>query len=192
MAFISPFETRSGASRQPQSIIADNTRPSPAHKSIQKHSYSFPTTKRVAAVDALGARDLVDGSLLAFALAFIFSYLQERRREQPSAAASLKEPLQMRNTTVSSEQKQNNVFDSWKEMSREENYIYYNNRVKRRQSATPPTAKREQKWVVVALLVLFVPIFSAEFFLALSRQVLCGGNPLTQSSWAAELCSPRL
>lgn len=151
-------------------------------------------TRNVAAVEALGTRDLIDGSLLAFALAFLFSFLQERRREKPQLLdSSLDNGMQ--NSTVGDEVvEQDIVFDSWKEMSREENYVYYNNKVKRRNAAnqTPSLAKQEQKWVLLALLVLFVPIFSAEFFLALSRQMLCGGNPLTLSAWAAELCSPHL
>jgi len=35
---------------------------------------------------------------------------------------------------------------------------------------------REQRWVLLGLLVLFVPIFSIEFFFANSRQFICGGG----------------
>lgn len=148
--------------------------------------------RNAAVMDVLGTQDLVEGSLLAFALALSFSFLQERRRDRPSAppTITLLDSLSQKNTTTAS----NNVFDSWNEMSRQENYVYYNNKVKqrRKRNSEPLSIKREKKWVLVALLVLFIPIFSAEFFLALSRQILCGGNPITQSSWAAELCSPHL
>lgn len=157
------------------------------------------TIRNAVVMDVLGTQDLVDGTLLAFALALVFLFLQERRRDRPSPPppnAMSQDSLSQNNTTTAS----NYVFDSWKEMSRQENYVYYNNKVKqqrRRQTraAGEPfslSVKREKTWVVVALLVLFIPIFSAEFFLALSRQVLCGGNPMTQSSWAATLCSPHL
>ena len=52
------------------------------------------------------------------------------------------------------------------------------------------SARNEKKWVLVALLVLFVPIFSVEFFFALSRQFMCQGNLMNQSEWAQVLCSP--
>ena len=102
--------------------------------------------------------------------------------------------------------------DNWKEMSREENYVLHNARVRAvRDSGRERKANRdavttkgdtegdveivsgvrsEKKWVLVALLVLFVPIFSVEFFFALSRQFMCGGDPLNQSEWAQILCSP--
>lgn len=149
--------------------------------------------RNAAVMDVLGTQDLVEGSLLAFALALSFSFLQERRRDRPSPPPTttlLDNSLSQKNTTTAS----NNVFDSWNEMSRQENYVYYNNKVKQRRTrnSEPLSIKREKKWVLVALFVLFIPIFSAEFFLALSRQILCGGNPITQSSWAAQLCSPHL
>lgn len=99
--------------------------------------------------------------------------------------------------------------ENWKEMSREENYVLYNTRVREGvrerkadrvvvategdnegDAATVSGLPSEKKWVLVALLVLFVPIFSVEFFFALSRQFMCGGDPLNQSEWAQILCSP--
>jgi hypothetical protein len=127
--------------------------------------------------DALGTQDLVDGSILAFALAFLFSVLQQRRRHDDIP-------------TLQDETKDGTVFDAdaWKKMSRPENYVYYNSKLRKPRKDDP--AKQEKKWVLISLLFLFVPIFSAEFFLALSRQFLCGGDPFTQSVWASELCSP--
>jgi hypothetical protein len=130
-------------------------------------------------IDVLSTRDLVDGSLLAFALAVFFSVLQQRRRQNDTP------------TMKNDETEDGNVFDAvaWKEMSRPENYVYYNSKL-REMSSRNDEPKQEKKWILISLLVLFVPIFSVEFFLALSRQVLCGGDPLTLSAWASELCSP--
>lgn len=83
--------------------------------------------------------------------------------------------------------------DDWKEMSRLENYVYYKRNLNKKKDDPSSEQKDEQKWVIVALLALFVPIFSVEFFFALSRQVLCGGgdNGLLSSLEAAQfLCSP--
>jgi len=86
--------------------------------------------------------------------------------------------------------------DEWKDMSRPENYVLYSTKVRKqlekRDSPLPSgeVVRTEKSTVVIALLVLFVPIFSFEFFLGLSRQIVCGGDPLTQTSWALELCSP--
>jgi len=124
----------------------------------------------------------------------------------------------------------------WKEMSRPENYVLYSTRVKRRlplsdnnlvgkdtsvdlvgtlRSAVSTTdlnnesseQQMRQKWSLIGLLILFVPIFSIEFFFALSRQFVCGagyanmdgsvGDTLgdisaatkSVSPWAKELCS---
>ena len=116
--------------------------------------------------------------------------------------------------------KKSSVFDakSWKEISRPENYVFYNRRFQTRQQQEqqetenlvslfsffkPKTIssnsnsnndikpKKEKKIILISLLVLFVPIFSIEFFFALSRQFMCGnGDPFNQPSWAAEMCSP--
>mmetsp|Transcript_8929 Transcript_8929/g.21252 ORF Transcript_8929/g.21252 Transcript_8929/m.21252 type:complete len:268 (-) Transcript_8929:209-1012(-) len=91
--------------------------------------------------------------------------------------------------------------DDWKEMSRPENYVFYNRNLKekkqKKKKIESPEGSAEQtdqqKWVVVALLALFVPIFSVEFFFALSRQVLCGGGDdglLSSLDAAQYLCSP--
>jgi len=45
-------------------------------------------------------------------------------------------------------------------------------------SSSPVNKKSyiEQRWVLLGLLILFVPIFSIEFFFANSRQFICGGG----------------
>ncbi|CAJ1932677.1 unnamed protein product [Cylindrotheca closterium] len=103
---------------------------------------------------------------------------------------------------LSIQESRSTVFDGndWKEMSRPENYVFYNRNLKKKkkkkeEEESPEDSEQidEQRWIVLALLVLFVPIFSVEFFFALSRQILCGGdtNGLLSSMDAAQfLCSP--
>lgn len=178
------------------------------------HALSTPVDGGV-----LSTEDIVVGIILALLLAFITSFLQGRGSQDnyvlwrdgskeneslsPSASASL-DTIQPENLNESNDKNddrvpiedKNLVFDgdSWKEMSRPENYVYYKRNLgkkKKKQKKEPQTA--EQKLVVVALLALFVPIFSIEFFFALSRQVFCGsgGNGLlTPSEFAQFLCSP--
>ena len=198
--------------------------------------------------DVLSTNDLVIGTILAFALAFLASFLQS---QTPSSSNILLWPrridmLAEEDTTtkdmeqeyIKEEEEDNQVVfsaDNWKEMSRPENYVLYNTRVKDRTTMSPDKSssfnpstllpnssststgtsddtflkdeipssfqktKRENKLVLVALLLLFVPIFSIEFFFALSRQFICGDYLSTNvgttigtsvSPWANEFCSP--
>jgi hypothetical protein len=162
----------------------------------------------------LSSEDIFIGLILGFILAFTASFLQGRNsqsdfvlweKDDPSSSSS--SPLQANTATSSSASNDGNdnkapdkspvVFDgdSWKEMSRPENYIYYKRNLGKKQPAEDRPAEQNagKTWVVVALLALFVPIFSIEFFFALSRQVVCGsgGNgPLSLSEFAQFLCSP--
>ena len=150
-------------------------------------------------IDVIGTSDILDGTLIALILAFTASFLQGRRNQNDFL---LPEVLSNKNTTSTttvvgdddSVLSGNNTFDadSWKEMSRPESYIFYNQKLRERvsKSSTESSFKSEQVWVLVALLLLFVPIFSVEFFFALSRQLLCGGDPMNQSEWSEFLCSP--
>lgn len=139
----------------------------------------FTIGTSAAMIDVLSTRDLVDGSILAFALAFLFAFLQKRRRQDDTP-------------TLWEDTKDGTVFNAnaWKEMSRPENYVYYNSRLGKSPKKDP--AKKEKTWVVISLLFLFAPIFSAELLLALSRQFLCEASPFTQSAWASQLCSPHV
>lgn len=117
------------------------------------------------------------------------------------------------------------VFDDWAEMSRPENYILYSTKIRNKSMRMRnldrertneinfistdifPPKDKENKMILLALLMLFIPIFSVEFFFALSRQFVCGNyvsdpddamilnNPYINydlSPWAKELCSPYL
>ena len=223
--------------------------PKDAHSSSSLSS-TFVISDAVAATDAyafdevLSTSDIVVGAILAFALAFGWSFLNgqssssnfiswrsqldnsSKDTAEASTSGIVDNDITQRsdreeingydvdNDIAESDISAPKVFnaDNWKEMSREENYVLYNTRVRAaRDSGRERKADRdavttkgdtegdveivsgvrsEKKWVLVALLVLFVPIFSVEFFFALSRQFMCGGDPLNQSEWAQILCSP--
>ena len=107
--------------------------------------------------------------------------------------------------------------DQWKEMSNPESYVFYNRkRIKQQKgkNTTPPEKKEttsslssssinsndndnvERTMVLIGLLILFVPIFSIEFFFASSRQLICdssdGSISFSSTSindWSEYLCS---
>mmetsp|Transcript_834 Transcript_834/g.2091 ORF Transcript_834/g.2091 Transcript_834/m.2091 type:complete len:200 (-) Transcript_834:910-1509(-) len=146
-------------------------------------------------VDVLGSSDIFYGTLIALVLAFTASFLQGTRNRDDFAPSELSDE----NTTSStiaiddgdSFSNDNIIFDadSWKDMSRPESYVFYNQKLKQRESKSP-TFKSENALVLIALLALFVPIFSVEFFFALSRQLICGSDPMNQSDLSVFLCSP--
>ena len=187
----------------------------------------------------LSTSDIVVGTIMAFVLAFGWSFLngqstssnfiswQSQLSSNDNDKASILEENSSTLLKVEGEKGIDSDIDdgdngnigaakvfnaeNWKEMSREENYVLYNTRVRaaevgrerrggREDSSTRTdtegytsivaSARNEKKWVLVALLVLFVPIFSVEFFFALSRQFMCQGNFLNQSEFAQVLCSP--
>lgn len=151
-------------------------------------------------VEILSSEDIIIGSVLALALAFLWSFLQGRLsnsdvilwREDPTEymdgpfLSLNEEPTTISNSTTKFSG------SDWKEMSSEENYVFYNTKVRKQLSGQlkqPRLMKEEKKWVIVALLLLFVPVFSFEFFLALSRGILCGES-FSLWSVAQELCAP--
>ena len=222
--------------------------PKDTHSSSSLHlSSTFVISDAVAATDTyasdavLSTSDIVVGTILAFALAFGWSFLNGQ--SSSSNFISWRSQLDGRSndddaeantsgesgTTIRPDAEERNGFDAdcdninrdigdpkvfnaddWKEMSRKENYVLYNTRVRegvggeRKADRDVMTTKgdtkgevtmasgvrSEKKWVLVALLVLFVPIFSVEFFFALSRQFMCGGDAMNQPEWAQILCSP--
>ena len=171
------------------------------------------TMTYTSANDVLSTQDIVVGTIIAFILAFGYSYLNG----QSSSTSFVSWPSQSNNENftledvvdismepsdvdLSSDERTFNA-DNWKEMSREENYILYNTKIRQKsnpdynkmgstmQNENDDMKKKENKLILVALLILFVPIFSAEFFFALSRQFICemgmGGDSLQQN-----FCSP--
>mmetsp|Transcript_36090 Transcript_36090/g.77809 ORF Transcript_36090/g.77809 Transcript_36090/m.77809 type:complete len:234 (-) Transcript_36090:56-757(-) len=151
----------------------------------------------------LSTEDIVIGTVLAFVLAFGWSFLNGQSSSTafvswPSQTTNKNGEFETDNPVQDSNLEDNKVFDkdNWKEMSREENYVLYNTKI--RQKINPERRQdnignkeesKENKLVLVALLVLFVPIFSVEFFFALSRQFMCemGTEP---GGLMQKLCSP--
>ena len=225
--------------------------PKDTHSSSSLSS-TFVISDAVAATDAyafdevLSTSDIVVGAMLAFTLAFGWSFLNGQStssnfiswRSQLDGSNTSRDTAEASTSgivdndiTQRSDREEINGYDvdddsaesdisapkvfnadNWKEMSREENYVLYNTRVRAlrdggrerkaiRDAVTTKGdtegdveivsgARSEKKWVFVALLVLFVPIFSVEFFFALSRQFMCGGDAMNQPEWAQILCSP--
>mmetsp|Transcript_31057 Transcript_31057/g.51301 ORF Transcript_31057/g.51301 Transcript_31057/m.51301 type:complete len:209 (+) Transcript_31057:111-737(+) len=146
-------------------------------------------------IDVMSTEDVGVGIFLALLLALLGSYLQGRRNQSDIVLWNNNED----DSLSKDEASEGEVFgaESWKDISRPENYVLYNTEVRKKlegkQSSTSggdEVVRTEKRAVVIALLVLFVPVFSFEFFLTLSRQVICGGDVLAQSEWAQDLCSP--
>mmetsp|Transcript_47154 Transcript_47154/g.53455 ORF Transcript_47154/g.53455 Transcript_47154/m.53455 type:complete len:284 (+) Transcript_47154:109-960(+) len=217
----------------------------------QQQDYQLP-------IDVIGPSEIFEGTLIAFALVFVVFFLQGRRNGIHNVAlldSNLDTNLNLNttitattnainknisidsNTNINDTNKSRSgiVFDgeSWKEMSKPENYILFNRRIKQsqKQKRVIPTRKKidrssslssssstkselsslsngERRWVLISLLLLFIPIFSAEFFFASSRQFICdsggGGNSMnmnmnmnmmmmmsdSSNKWSDYLCSP--
>ena len=149
----------------------------------------------IFANDILSTQDIVNGAILACALAIGYSYLNG----QSSTSSFVSWPNQKQYDDDDSlfidpsvQGNDTKIFnaDDWREMSKKENYILYSTKIRRQFSGIKSVGndidKRENKMTLVALLLLFVPIFSVEFFFALSRQFMCGmGN----EGVAIRLCS---
>ena len=144
--------------------------------------------------DVLSTEDIVVGVVLALVLAFCGSFLQGRRAQNDFVLWE-KDPKEINSSNATETDSVVFDTDSWKEMSRPDNYILYNNnnnnnKLQEKKSASDGSSRGEKAWVLIALFALFVPLFSVETFFALSRQFICGGDPLSQSDLAVELCSP--
>jgi hypothetical protein len=161
----------------------------------------------------LSDQDVGFGTVIALALAFLFSYLQGDGSSWSNAVlwvdpkTKIKKDRRLETYKDTEEEyvkyggsADNNsttVFDgdSWKEMSRPENYVLYNTRVRQRQqtpqkSSSSSDLKVSPSAAPWALLLLFVPIFSVEFFFALSRQFMCDPNNVAISELSKQLCAP--
>ena len=143
-------------------------------------------------IDVFSTDDIVVGVVIALLLAFTASFLQGRR-EQNDIVLWEKGEIGSVNTTDTMRR----MFDadSWKEMSQPDNYVLYNQKVRgtnnQKKLLGDDVFWVEQSWVLLGLLVLFIPIFSVEFFFASSRQLICeSGSSLVQPNWVELLCSP--
>lgn len=145
------------------------------------------------AQDVLSTEDLVVGAIMAVGLAFTASFLQGRRSQNDFVLWEKQDDGSKPATTLEGGNNTTVVFgaDSWKEMSQPDNYILYNRRLNERERLKKPDTsfRVEKTWILITLLALFVPIFSVEFFFALSRQVICG-DLSSQSELSQTLCAP--
>lgn len=130
-----------------------------------------------------------EGTLFPIAITLLtiflksFSHSEERRKVSfaqsiiaPSTFIQSKEESLHHNQTDTS----TTIFSDWEDISQAENYVWYNTKLRqRKQSAMTRSSlsntnpKTEQRWVFVSLLMFFTPIFTFEFFLTVSRQILC-------------------
>ena len=160
--------------------------------SILLHDSSAP-------VDVIGTSDVIYGTLIALVLAFTASFLQGRRNNSDFVLSEVSDrnttkPIQIDDDVSSSSEGNTFDADSWKEISQPESYVFYKQKLRERElkSSSESSFGSERKWVLFALLALFVPIFSIEFFFALSRQLICGGDFMNQSDLSELLCSPAM
>ena len=108
------------------------------------------TTSPVSA-EVLSTQDIVVGTILAFILAFSYSYLNGQ--SSSSSFVSWQSQLDRdinasASTSISSSSDitgEEKVFNSenWKEMSREENYVLYNTRIRQKTSQQTPNRRNK-------------------------------------------------
>lgn len=223
VSFLAPWSTLSHG--RTSSLLHRN------HLIFDGSYYATPSNLMMTispADNILSNSDLINGTIIAFLLSFMFSYLNGRTPSSSNIKLWPNEDEQGNRIEVDQLQSQNTtdysignnsaiVFDAdnWKDISKPENYILYTQKIRQKESRTSsglkerPAVKKENRLVLIALLILFVPIFSIEFFFALSRSFICGGYTtqvddnlwLTDadralastngiSNWAKELCSP--
>lgn len=130
----------------------------------------------------LSNTDIGIGIILALLLASLASFLQNQRSQNDFVLgptddddddAITRQSLSSANATATTTT--TTTFEDWKEMSRPDNYVWYKPRPRQgERNPDDDTVERvERRWVFLALVVLFAPIFSLEFFLTISRQLVC-------------------
>ena len=140
----------------------------------------------------LSDEDIGAGILIAASLALLASYVNRSGRQ--STEIHLRD--EKGDLDDSDESSVLFTAEAWKDISRPENYVLYNTQVRKKlnKQDRPRTNANifriGKNGAAIALLFVFLPIFFFEIFLALSRQVVCNGDLLSQNAWALELCSP--
>jgi hypothetical protein len=135
----------------------------------------------ISATKALSPDDLAWGTMLALLLAVLATFLQSRRSQNDFVPSRIEPSLadNWRNSTAKTfidNTTSATPFEEWKEISKPENYVWYNADLRAKQQlrhTRPSTYTFAQGWTLVALFVIFAPIFSFEFALTVSRQILC-------------------
>lgn len=163
--------------------------------------FSAPSPLFLAnADDVFSNADIAWGLLMAVILGGLGAFLQENRKVKEPKVSIFDKSLATTTTTVRAAPTDGNqedaaginttettTFDGWVEMSKPDKYIWYNTNLRNRRQAKSKESKSysvEQRWVLFALLLLFTPIFSFEFFLAVSRQLVCNLD------WTKDWCTP--
>jgi hypothetical protein len=159
-------------------------------------SYSWALSQSEPQYDdgIMSFHDVLVGILIALAIALFPSILQATLRRFLISSEST-----VAGTHPNDDSKkpgEASVFgaESWNDISKPENYILYTTKIRNRlkESEGNGIFRIGKRGTLLALLLLFIPIFSFELFLALSRQFLCEGDPLSLSGWQLLLCSPHL
>jgi hypothetical protein len=141
----------------------------------QEYTPALPTATTASSTDPLMTSDLGYGIIAAFTLAGFATYLQSLRSQNDFVPALPPVKENIGSTVTNS-----TTFGDWKDISRPENFLLFKKRVKNNSQTS--YQRVEQRWVLFALLLLFTPIFSFEFFLTVSRQLLC--------AWNQDFCQP--
>ncbi|GAX16836.1 hypothetical protein FisN_5Hu209 [Fistulifera solaris] len=136
---------------------------------------ALPTPATSSSIDPLLTSDLGYGIISAFILAGFATFLQSLRSQNDFVLAPPPVKDNIRSAVTNT-----TTFEDWKDISRPENFVLFTKRGK--MNAKTPYQRVEQRWVFFALLLLFTPIFSFEFFLTVSRQLLC--------AWDQVFCQP--
>ena len=184
--YSSLFLNRAGSPRVPLRMLSNDNIMSMAP------SFFISNSATVTPADVLSTQDIAMGTILAFVLSFGYSYLNGQSSTSNFISWAPNNNNNNNNnkddqTLVDSDCDKTFNADMWKDISREENYVLYSTRI--RQSNLGRSEKKENKSILLALLVLFVPIFSIEFFFALSRQFVCEMG-LGGTEFVHKLCSP--
>jgi hypothetical protein len=181
--YSSLFLNRGGSPRVPLRMLSNNDN----IMSMAPSSSFISNSATVTPADVLSTQDIAMGTILAFILSFGYSYLNGQSSTSNFVSWAPNNNNKDDQTLVDSDCDKTFNADNWKEISREENYVLYSTRI--RQSNLGRREKKENKSILLALLVLFVPIFSIEFFFALSRQFVCEMG-LGGTEFVHKLCSP--
>ena len=171
--------------------------------------YNDPIISSSSIDNVMETSDIIIGIVLAFMLAFLASFLQGRRNQNDFVLGNDIQPEveevddddnidALNNSNNSNVTSSSVIFDgeSWKEVSDPNTYVLYQGKLRdrdriRKEEEGEGVIPVERAWVLIAMLALFIPIFSIEFFFALSRQLICGNTSTTElSSFASNLCSP--
>lgn len=199
-AFLNIFKAQDTSLNAIFSPIPGTTMPSSDGATAIEARISTTISTNTAA-DALSTQDVLVGIVLALLLAFLASFLQsqspssfrdfEEVKQMESQSNKEGDSFQdldipSNDTTPARLSLDNYVMNTttrkkfnatnWQEMSQPENYVWYSNpkvRGNAIEGKKQSTSSNKNRGALIGLLLVFVPIFGAEIFLALSRFFVC-------------------